>query len=175
MATQNILDAYGQTYTWEAKASVMGMQSHEMAEKLVAIYELPMTPEEYLALAKEQYDELMPTAALMPGNCPRVTWLLIGVWSLLFPPFLADTEKIYYKIIEDVLKQFNKPYPWETRMRVLGTTEMKCCQICVDDLKLPCDAKEFHRRYTKLGHELLGDCDLLPGGFCVLSTSLAIN
>lgn len=69
MATQNILDNYGKTYTWEAKSSVMGMQSHEMAERLVSIYELPMTPDEYLALAKEQYDTLMPTAELMPGNC----------------------------------------------------------------------------------------------------------
>lgn len=68
MATQNILDPYGKTYTWEVKASVMGMQSHEMAARLVSVYELPMTPEEYLALAKEQYEKLMPNAALMPGN-----------------------------------------------------------------------------------------------------------
>lgn len=48
-------------------------------------------------------------------------------------------------------------------MRVLGTTEMKCCQIVVDDCKLPCSAQEFHNRYSKLGSELLGDCDLMPG------------
>ena len=53
-------------------------------------------------------------------------------------------------------------------MRVLGTTEMKCCQIVVDDMKLPCDVKEFHRRYTKLGNELLGNCDLLPGRLLLL-------
>lgn len=69
VATQNILDPYGKTYTWEVKASVMGMQGHEVAQQLVTIYELPMTPEEYLVLAKEQYDTLMPTAELMPGNC----------------------------------------------------------------------------------------------------------
>lgn len=76
---------------------------------------------------------------------------------------IADTEKIYYKVIEDVLKQFNKPYPWATRMRVLGTTEMKCCQIVVEDCQLPCTPQEFHKRYTKLGHALLGNCELLPG------------
>lgn len=48
-------------------------------------------------------------------------------------------------------------------MRVLGTTEMKCCQIVVDDCQLPCTAQEFHTRYSKLGSELLGDCDLMPG------------
>lgn len=57
-------------------------------------------------------------------------------------------------------------------MRVLGTTEMKCCQIVVDDLKLPVDAKEFHRRFTVLGDARLGNCNLLPGaclnGFCGL-------
>lgn len=77
-------------------------------------------------------------------------------------PF-ADTEKIYLNIIGDVLKQFNKPYPWETRMRVLGTTEQKCCQIIVEDMKLPVDAKEFHKRYTVLCNERLANCDLLPG------------
>lgn len=68
MATQNILDPYGKTYTWEVKSSVMGMQSHEMAQQLVTVYELPMTPEEYLDLAKQQYEILMPHAELMPGN-----------------------------------------------------------------------------------------------------------
>lgn len=57
VATQNILDGYGKTYTWEVKASVMGMQSHEMAQTLVTVYELPMTPDEYLDRAKEQYDD----------------------------------------------------------------------------------------------------------------------
>lgn len=70
VATQNILDPYGKLYTWEVKASVMGMQSHEMAQRLVDVYELPMTPEEYLELARQQYEILMPTAALLPGNCP---------------------------------------------------------------------------------------------------------
>lgn len=71
IATQNILDPYGKTYTWEAKSSVMGMQGYEVATKLVEIYELPMTPDQYLELAKEQYDKLMPTAVLMPGNCQK--------------------------------------------------------------------------------------------------------
>lgn len=44
------------------------MQSHEMAQQLVTVYELPMTPEEYLDLAKQQYEILMPHAELMPGN-----------------------------------------------------------------------------------------------------------
>lgn len=98
---------------------------------------------------------------------------LIGVRPVLCF-LLADTEKIYYKVIEDVLKQFNKPYPWETRMRVLGTTELKCCQIVVDDLKLPVDAKEFHRRFSILGNELLGNCDLLPGGILLLLVSMIV-
>lgn len=68
--------------------------------------------------------------------------------------------------------QFDKPYPWETRMRLLGTTEKMCCQIVVDDMDLPIDANEFHRRYTILGNELLGDCDLLPGE---LSISLFVH
>lgn len=165
VATQNILDGYGKTYTWEVKASVMGMQSHEMAQTLVTVYELPMTPDEYLDRAKEQYDDLMPFAELLPGNyqIQQVVANRGPAFFFLSQNILADTEKIYYSIIEDVLKQFNKPYPWTTRMRVLGTTEMNCCQIVVDDCKLPIDAKEFHKRFTKLGNERMDNCDLLPG------------
>lgn len=67
-ATQNILDPYGKTYTWAVKETLMGMQSMEVAERIVAAYDLPITPEEYLELAREQYKVLMPTAQLMPGK-----------------------------------------------------------------------------------------------------------
>lgn len=163
VATQNILDPYGKTYTWEVKESLMGMQNYEVACRIVEAYELPITPEEYLELALEQYNILFPNAQLMPGNFTKGRTKLKCVGASLSLFIVADTEKIYLGIIGDVLKQFNKPYPWATRMRVLGTTEQKCCQIIVEDLQLPVDAKEFHRRYTDLCNVRLGDCDLLPG------------
>lgn len=47
---------------------LMGLHGHEMAKKLVEIYELPLSPSEYYSLALKQYSALMPSCELMPGN-----------------------------------------------------------------------------------------------------------
>jgi pseudouridine 5'-phosphatase len=36
-----------------------------------------------------------------------------------------DTEKIYEKIIREIAQNYNKEYPWVTRMKLLGTTERR--------------------------------------------------
>lgn len=59
-----------------------------------------------------------------------------------------DTEKIYEKIIENLAKSYNRPYPWEVRMRILGTTERRTCEIAVKELNLPCTVDEFHRQFV---------------------------
>lgn len=87
---------------------------------------------------------------------------------------ISDTEPVYEKIVSDILKTFNKPYPLETRLRVLGTNEFKTCEIAVNELKLPITADEFFIKFRKLCDERLGNSDLLGGkgrnsqnlGFC---------
>lgn len=59
----------------------------------------------------------------------------------------VDTEKIYEKIITDMAKSYNKPYPWDVRMRILGTTERRTCEIAVKELNLPCNLEDFHNNY----------------------------
>jgi hypothetical protein len=64
VATQNILDTFFQNprkiYTWDVKATLMGFQTEEVARKIVSLYDIPITWEEYAALAKKQIDILMP-------------------------------------------------------------------------------------------------------------------
>lgn len=76
---------------------------------------------------------------------------------------ISDTEPVYEKIVSDILKTFNKPYPLETRLRVLGTNEFQTCEIAVNELKLPITADEFFIKFRKLCDERLGNSDLLGG------------
>ncbi|GAB0092419.1 pseudouridine-5'-phosphatase [Sergentomyia squamirostris] len=140
--TQAILDKYGdgQTYTWEMKTSLMGLQREEVAQRLVEHYNLPLTPEEYVELTMDHIKLLMSDCNQMP-----------------------DTEGIYERIVGDIAKSFQKTYDRETRLKVLGTTELKTAEIVVNDLKLPISVPEFRRIFTDLGNQRLGTAPLLRG------------
>lgn len=63
----------------------------------------------------------------------------------------------------DIIRSFGKKYPYETRMKILGTTERRTCEIAVKDLQLNCTVDEFHKEYKTLCREYLSDCKLLKG------------
>lgn len=79
----------------------------------------------------------------------------------------TDTEKVYQNVFGDICKKYNKPFPLETRLRVLGTTERRSCAITVEDCKLPCTVDEFQAQYRDLSLQRLGNCDVLRGILCV--------
>ncbi|EDS35294.1 conserved hypothetical protein [Culex quinquefasciatus] len=136
--TQSIADPYGKTFTWEIKQSVMGLQRDPAAAAIVKALDLPMTPEEYVQVSTEKINQLMSNAQLMP-----------------------DTEKIYERILGDVCKSYNSPYPWATRMRVLGTTEQRTVSIIVNDLKLSCTVDDFLKKFREKQLLELGGAPLL--------------
>lgn len=57
----------------------MGLTGVEAAKKMVELLDLPITWEDYYALAQEQYKILMPHTKLMPG--------MLGINSYLFHYF----------------------------------------------------------------------------------------
>lgn len=67
-ATQKILDPYGKTYTWDVKVTLMGLQREDVSKKIVEIYDLPITWEEYADLVLEQIQLLMLNCNVCPGN-----------------------------------------------------------------------------------------------------------
>lgn len=67
-ATQNILDNYGKEFTWDVKVTLMGLQRENFSKKIVEIYELPMTWQEYSELVQIEIDLLMEDCQLCPGN-----------------------------------------------------------------------------------------------------------
>lgn len=76
---------------------------------------------------------------------------------------LLDTEHIYEGVCRDILKSFNKDYPHEVRMRVMGTTEQMTAKIIVEDMGLPIDLDEFLRRFHKICHKRFTSLHLMPG------------
>lgn len=76
---------------------------------------------------------------------------------------LVDTEKIYEKIMHDLAKKYQKPYPWDVRMKVLGTTERRTCEIAVKELNLPCTVDDFHKQFIEICLKNLGTAYLFKG------------
>lgn len=68
---QKILNEYGegQIYTFDVKLTLMGLQSQEVAKRIVEIYKLPIAPEDYTRMTRSEYSTaLMAKARLLPGN-----------------------------------------------------------------------------------------------------------
>lgn len=98
------------------------------------------------------------TATRMASNFRKVTHCIFDMDGLLL-----DTEKIYERILGDVCKSYNSPYPWATRMRVLGTTEQRTVSIIVNDLKLSCTVDDFLKKFREKQLLELGGAPLLKG------------
>lgn len=59
---------------------------------------------------------------------------------------LVDTEPIYETCCSNIIRGFGKEYLAEVRMKVMGTTEQKTCEIIVNELALPISAAEFQKQ-----------------------------
>lgn len=66
-ATQQVLDPYGATYTPELKRQCIGGDSHKSAEIVINAFDLPLTPDEFLARRENFLVELFRDAPEMPG------------------------------------------------------------------------------------------------------------
>lgn len=75
----------------------------------------------------------------------------------------TDTEHVYESTVRDILKMFGKPYPKETRMRILGTTEQMTAEIAINDMNLPITVAEFRKIFSHLLEDRLNDLSLLRG------------
>lgn len=76
---------------------------------------------------------------------------------------LTDTEKIYEKVIGDIAASYGKPYPWDVRVRILGTTETATAKIAVTELNLPITVAEFRSIFSSTAREHLSDVSMMKG------------
>lgn len=76
---------------------------------------------------------------------------------------LLDTEHIYESSVREICKSFGKDYPWDVRMKVMGTTEQKTGEIVVTEMKLPITVDKFLEMLEELCRKKFGKLDLLKG------------
>ncbi|XP_033761118.1 pseudouridine-5'-phosphatase-like [Pecten maximus] len=65
--TEEIVEEYGKTFTWDVKSKQMGKKDVEAAKILIDELQLPITVDEYLVKARAQQKILFPTVGLLPG------------------------------------------------------------------------------------------------------------
>lgn len=67
-AVSNVLKRYGKVYTTEIRQKILGLQATELAQVLISLLNLPVTPEEFLDEKVEEQTRLkLCEANLMPG------------------------------------------------------------------------------------------------------------
>lgn len=94
---QQTIEEFGSTarYTGDIKATMMGLQSQELARRNIELFQLNVTEEEYLQKHHQLAKDVMPTADLMPG----VERLLRHLHKHKVPMALAtSSSKEFYDI-----------------------------------------------------------------------------
>ncbi|OAD62290.1 Pseudouridine-5'-monophosphatase [Eufriesea mexicana] len=66
-AFNRITNRYGKEFTWEHKTKIMGFKTSNIAKVVVEMLSLPITAEEFENESVKIYQELFPSANLMPG------------------------------------------------------------------------------------------------------------
>lgn len=67
--TQRILERHGskEIYSFDFKVTLMGLQSYDVAERVIKRYKLSITPDEYVRENRDLAADLMPKCELLPG------------------------------------------------------------------------------------------------------------
>lgn len=68
-------------------------------------------------------------------------------------------------MVRQIAAIYGKPYPYDVRMRIMGTTEQLTAKIAVTELNLPISVEQFLDKFTELSLVNLGKADLHPGTF----------
>lgn len=73
VVTQEIIDVVspGKIYTWEVKVGLMGLQKEDVSKKIVELYDLPITWQEYADMAQERIEIVMRNCSIMSGEIKR--------------------------------------------------------------------------------------------------------
>lgn len=93
-----------------------------------------------------------------PAAMKRVSHVIFDMDGLLL-----DTEHIYEAAVRDIAASYNKDYPHDVRMKVMGTTEQMTIKIVIKELELPTTEAEFHKKFNELCRKRFGKLDLLKG------------
>lgn len=76
---------------------------------------------------------------------------------------LLDTEPLYEQSFEDTLSFYGSKLTQDVRVKFLGTSERRSCEICVDEYNLKCSVDDFEKMMTSNFHKIASTSKLLPG------------
>ena len=114
IATNQVLEPHGHTYSMELKKRCMGGDSMRTARLTVAEYDLPMAPEEFLRQRNDFLQSLFPTSPEIDGAGEFVNLLA----DLGIPFGLATSSH------RDLFELKTSQKPWHTRFSAV---------VCGDD------------------------------------------
>lgn len=76
---------------------------------------------------------------------------------------LLDTEFIYEKSVREICQSFGEDYPFEVRVKVMGTTEQNTAATVIRELSLPLTVEQFLDRLDGLVREEFKHLNLMKG------------
>lgn len=76
---------------------------------------------------------------------------------------LLDTEFIYENSVREICRSFNKEYPLDVRMKVMGTQEQITAEIVINDLSLPISVAEFLKMQDDYVRNKFTNLNLMKG------------
>lgn len=76
---------------------------------------------------------------------------------------LLDTEPVYEGVFRELCLKFGHELTPEARVKLLGSTERRSCEVCVTDLKLNVTLDQFISEFRKITQERLQNVEFMPG------------
>ncbi|XP_059051816.1 pseudouridine-5'-phosphatase-like [Achroia grisella] len=99
---------YDKKFTWELKASLLGFQGSECADKIIKTLSLPISREEFMKECFKIYEVLFPKVQLMPGAQKFVEHLhKKGIPIALATSSSKDSVDMKMQNHKDLLKLFH--------------------------------------------------------------------
>ncbi|KAJ2497467.1 Pseudouridine-5'-phosphatase [Coemansia sp. RSA 1972] len=76
---------------------------------------------------------------------------------------LLDTETIYSQVTNKILEPYNKTFPIETKLKMMGRDVRTATEILLKDLDLPLTFDEYDTQATELKQIYFGMAMMMPG------------
>lgn len=74
-----------------------------------------------------------------------------------------DTEPIYESVFKELCEKYGKQLTPEVRVKLLGSTERRSCEVCVTDLKLNVTLEQFISEFRVISQARLENVQFMPG------------
>ena len=77
--------------------------------------------------------------------------------------FILDTETIYTRVTQEIVKPYGKVFDWSVKSKMMGRSKLKAAEVLVEGLQLPLTAEEFVELSREKLMEQFPSAALLPG------------